>query len=621
VSVQPKPDWIAPANLYVAVVAPVGEAKTPVFNALMGPLYTLESDYRERQASAMNLAKAQKAAAVKAVQQAQDRLAKGRGSLVDLSSAVQAADAVKVPNELRLVTNEPTPEALIQLCDRTGGTVAVVSDEGGEIFQLMSRYVIGGKSNLGVYLKGFDAQAYRSDRVGRDEIIIDRLTLTVVLTLQPAVLIDIADDRANRDRGLLGRFLMVQPESHVGYRPSYRPSVPETVSASWEALLGNIARQLLDRSEPFVLELSPEANEFFNSWFSSIETRLRPDTGDLRYCVDWANKAQGHVLRLAAILHVAQGTPDAELPARLQQGGLPRPTISFNTMYAACMLWEYCAQHSIHLFDEMGARPETQIAKKVLRWLERNGIKDFSQRDAFQAVKGGIVSSVEEVTAGLRVLEQHGYIRSEPAPERSGRGKPPGACFTVNPNIGGIGGTSGALTQGAAGTEGLVLSSNNTTYNSFIQPPYCRWLRMDRPPNTPNIPPKRAFCVICGSYTVPVRQLPDDGTWVGTCCAMRYVDTADGPVPVDERGRCLICGTCDPLVGLDEVCHRTLDRLAVLAGGQEELCAKSAQCPACLRGLLPHDWWKHGECTASPVGTANGYLSLPTPDNKQGDTR
>jgi hypothetical protein len=34
VSVQPKPDWVAPANLYVAVVAGVGEAKTPVFNAL-----------------------------------------------------------------------------------------------------------------------------------------------------------------------------------------------------------------------------------------------------------------------------------------------------------------------------------------------------------------------------------------------------------------------------------------------------------------------------------------------------------------------------------------------------------------------------------------------------------
>ena len=150
VSVQPKPDWIAPANLYVAVVAGVGEAKTPVFNALMGPLYTLESEYRERQAPAINLAKAQRTAADKAVLRAQEGLVKGTATLADLARAVQAADAVKVPNELRLVTNEPTPEALIQLCARTGGTVAVVSDEGGEIFQLMSRYVMSGKSNLGV---------------------------------------------------------------------------------------------------------------------------------------------------------------------------------------------------------------------------------------------------------------------------------------------------------------------------------------------------------------------------------------------------------------------------------------------------------------------------------------
>jgi len=595
VSGQPKPDWIAPANLYVAVVAGVGEAKTPVFNALMGPLYALEADYRERRAHDLNLAKATKAAADKAVQRAQDRLAKGQGTIADLASAVLAADAVKVPNELRLVTNEPTPEALIQLCDRTGGTVAVVSDEGGEIFQLMSRYVMGNKSNLGVYLKGYDAQAYRSDRVGRDEIIIDRLTLTVALTLQPSVLIEIADDRANRDRGLVGRFLIVQPESHVGYRPSYRPSVPDAVSTNWESLLRDIAGRALDRSEPVVLSLSPEAERFFNNWFSFVETRLRPDTGDLRYCVDWANKAQGHVLRLAAVLHVAQGMPDPRLPARVQVSGLPDTTISFNMMYAACTLWEYCAEHAIHLFDQMGARPETQVAKKVLRWLERNAVKDFSQRDAFQAVKGGIVESVDDLAAGLRVLEQHGYIRPEPTSAHSGPGRNPGPRFAVHPNTGGIGGTRTTLTSGAEGTEGLVLYRDNSIYNA---PSHCRLPRSASTPNTPNIPPEHyVFCVICHSYAAPARQLPEDGSWVGSCCAMRYVDTSDGPVPVDERGRCLICGTCDPLVGLDEVCRRTLDQLAVLAGGPERLCGKYAPCTVCGAALLPHDWWKHAECT------------------------
>ena len=528
VSVQPRPDWIAPANLYVAVVAGVGEAKTPVFNALMGPLYAIESDYRERYAAGLSLARAQKAAADKAVQRAQDGLAKGTATLLDLANAVQAANAVKVPNERRLVTNEPTPEALIQLCARTGGTVAVVSDEGGEIFQLMSRYVMGGKSNLGVYLKGYDAQAYRSDRVGRDEIIIDRLTLTVALTLQPSVLVDIADDRANRDRGLVGRFLMVQPESHVGYRPSYRPSVPDAVSASWESLLREIAQRVLNRPEPVVLVLSPEAERLFSNWFSFIETRLRPHTGDLRYCIDWANKAQGHVLRLAAILHVAQGTPDPQLPVHLRSNGLPNTAIPFNTMYAACMLWEYCAEHAIHLFDEMGAGPETKVAKKVLHWLERNRVRDFSQRDAFQAVKGGIVAQIDDLTAGLSVLKQHGYIRPEPATARSGPGKPSGPHFSVHPNIGGIGGTGDMRTPGAEGTEGLVLFNNNSIYNSTNAPPYCRC----RPPNTPNIPPERVFCVICGAYSSPARQLPEDGTWIGTCCARPYVE---GSVPVKEE--------------------------------------------------------------------------------------
>ena len=85
------------------------------------------------------------------------------------------------------------------------------------------------------------------------------------------------------------------------------------------------------------------------------------------------------------------------------------------------------AERAIHLFDEMGARPETQVAKKVLGWLERNAVKDFSQRDVFQAVKGGIVVSVDDLAAGLSVLEQHGYIRPEQSAARSGPGKPPDA--------------------------------------------------------------------------------------------------------------------------------------------------------------------------------------------------
>jgi hypothetical protein len=135
-------------------------------------------------------------------------------------------------------------------------------------------------------------------------------------------------------------------------------------------------------------------------------------------------------------------------------------------MYAACTLWEYCAEHAINLFDEMGAKPETKVAKKVLRWLVRNRIRDFSQRDAFQAVKGGVVAQIDDLTAGLSVLEEHGYIHPEPAPAHSGPGKPPGPRFAVHPNIGGIGGTRTTLTSGAEGTEGLVLFNNNSIYNS-----------------------------------------------------------------------------------------------------------------------------------------------------------
>jgi hypothetical protein len=426
VSIQPWEGWETPANLYITVIAGVGESKSPVVHALTTSLYGIESKRVARSAMAIKRAEALYAAADKKVKKLTDKLASGTGGVTDqdLIQAVIARDSLVIPPSARFITMNTTPEALVTLAASTGGTMSVVSDEGGEVFQMMARYSAGGKANLGAYLQGYDGLPYREDRIGRGSTAIDRLCLSVCLTVQPSVIEEISADKVNRDRGLLGRFLMVQPKSSVGYRPTDRPPVPGDVAYRWNEMIGNLADLLLPAAdaEPVVLQLSPDAVKAFKEWQATVEPRLREFVGDLRTVVDWGNKAQGHVIRLAAVLHIANLSV-------LGYDQLMEP-VSAPEIESAIKLWEYVAQHTIKIFSEFGDDPAVNVAKKIWRWIQNRAIEEFTQREAHHAVSGGIVADAEDVKAGLLKLVSGGYVAQVPVLVPAA-GRPPSPKYQV----------------------------------------------------------------------------------------------------------------------------------------------------------------------------------------------
>ena len=243
VSIRPTRTWGAPvpANLYVAAVLPVGEGKSPVFRYLCEPLYELEDAWRKRDLPKITEAKTLKRIALEAAERAAKEAASSdedkRAAAERLAVALnQQAEELSIPAEPRILTVEPTPEAVIRVCGGNGGTLAVISDEGGEVFQLTQRFTSGNAANLGAFLQGFDGGHYVNDRAGRDTVRIDRLTLSLVLAIQPIVLDDVAREQANRGRGFLARFLLCLPPSEVGHRKTRLPEVPEWLVEDWRAL-------------------------------------------------------------------------------------------------------------------------------------------------------------------------------------------------------------------------------------------------------------------------------------------------------------------------------------------------------------------------------------------------
>jgi hypothetical protein len=80
----------------------------------------------------------------------------------------------------------------------------------------------------------------------------------------------------------------------------------------------------------------------------------------------------------------------------------------------------------------MGADATAEKAKKILRWIEHDGLDSFTRRDAHQSMRSTF-RRPEELEAPLAVLVDRGFIRRRLAPVREAAGRPPSPAFDVNP--------------------------------------------------------------------------------------------------------------------------------------------------------------------------------------------
>ncbi len=427
VEVELAPAWREPANLYLLGVADVGEAKTPTWAEVGEELFAIERGRQERAAPKIAEAEAMASIARQRAKDTQQEAARAKGDKRQVAeglareAATEAATLV-VPTPPRLVAMETTPEALVKLADVNRGRLGMWADEGGEVFAMMSRYSGDGKANLGACLKGWDGKPYSSDRAGREAIAVPKLTTAMVLAVQPQVLRDLAQDKANRGRGVLARFLYSLPRSNVGNRPTVRRPIPDDLRDRWRKLLRDLAAEAEGKDTPVVLELTSAASERFATWRAKHEPRLHPNSGDLRGIRDWGNKLPGQVGRLALVLSVSS------------VGSLRQP-ISEETTTNTLTLADYFTPHALRAFGAMEADPATAGAVEVLAWLEtrEDRLATFTRRDAMRARPGRLPNS-EAAEAVLRLLEDTGWVQPVHVDPGTKGGHPP-AAYAVNPKV------------------------------------------------------------------------------------------------------------------------------------------------------------------------------------------
>ena len=458
--VEVRPGWLEPINLYTTCAMEPGNRKSAVFADATAPLRAYERDaveqmrprVREYESRLDILTARQKHLERSAAKQADEER---RHLLIEEALAVRTEiDSLSRVVEPKLLIDDCTVEKLEKVLAEQGERVAVMSPEGGVFAMMGGRYADA--PNFDIYLKAHNCEESRTDRLSREAVYLSRPSITMALTVQPDVIHGLGKTKAMRGQGLLARILYTLPQSMLGRRQTNPPPVPEEITQNYRSLVLEICR-LFRAGVPSStlrlhrLTLSAEAATCLEQFAQALEPRLS-HSSDLAGIADWAGKLAGEVIRLAAILHLAEQAeqrlcePEEQRQARIQRRER-RPVfspwetpISGDTLAAATTIAEYLIPHAQAAFAMMGQASNVGAqaltdAWHVVRWIRERGQRAFT-RSQLQQQNRSRFRKATDVDPVLDLLEARNIIRPDAAATVGSRGgRPPSQRFLVNPGV------------------------------------------------------------------------------------------------------------------------------------------------------------------------------------------
>jgi hypothetical protein len=339
-----------------------------------------------------------------------------------LVAARELAESLEPGLEPRLLIDDATQEAITRLLG-LHGQLALLDSEGG-IFAIIAGRYTNGILNLEVFLKAYDGDAIRVDRITRDPDRAEHPLLTIGLTVQPQVLEGLAARPEFRGRGLIARFAFVIPASLVGRRNPRSTPTPEPVADQYHQSLLDLGTRLLECDEPLTLSLDDAAREALLDYRGRLEALIGPG-GDLESIEDFVNKHPGRVARIAALLTLLED------PALTNTAA---PPISAATIDNAIRIGDYLIDHAQAAFNLMATEQTSSDAQLILNWMQSTHRRTFTARDAFASNRG--LKRMNRVEAALKLLVAHGYAREARLPGTSKTsGRPRSPIYDVNPDL------------------------------------------------------------------------------------------------------------------------------------------------------------------------------------------
>ncbi len=425
--------WYEFANLWGALVAEPGMLKSPVLSEALQPLYGLAKTARDAYAEKRMLFDERVAISQRSVDQLESEIKKRSRNGVDVAGLEQQLAALctergEPPIEPAYIVHDATIEALSVILRDNPRGVMQVRDELVGFLRSMEKQ--GREGDRAFYLECWSGKnPYSTHRIGRGNVHIDRLCLSVQGTIQPGPLRELvaeAELGGGGADGLIQRFQLlsvlsvISPWKNVDRAPDVEArNRAERVFRLVDRLDASL---LATNSGPVPLIcFSTSAQTVFDDWRADLEHRIRDDNQPATFRAFIA-KMRKTVPALALIFHLCGAVETGE-----------KSLISAESIEDACAWGEVIESHARWLYEPRRVRDAAGLARHV----KSGKIEDGATVRSIQNRGLAGLTTRDRLGAALSVLETAHWIRLEET--RPGKqGGAPSEIVRIHPELRGI---------------------------------------------------------------------------------------------------------------------------------------------------------------------------------------
>ena len=376
VQVRQKDDtWKEAANLFSVVVANPGSVKSPVIRDAVQPLKVVDKRWSKV-----------------------DEAEHNKWTAASKNRKKNAPDPGPEPRIRRSVVDDVTSEKQIRIFRDNPRGVLRAPDELAGLLGGFGQYKSGGGADREHFLRSFDGEDIKLDRVGSGTISADTATLSLIAGTQPDRLRDIVKNLGAD--GLLQRMIVVL---HDGRDREGLDEEPDREATVWYA--STIERlTAVDASVPPLVRFTPTAGRILDAAAKQIKL--------LKNVPGASNEFKGHIEkwgkllpRLALIIHVARKMEQGERSDQIDQ-------IEPDTVAMAVRLASFFLDHALQFYATYFGRTETAsearwIAEHLLAHPEKKTVSRKDLYDARKAYRGP--DGQRMAVAAMNELENFGW--------------------------------------------------------------------------------------------------------------------------------------------------------------------------------------------------------------------
>lgn len=414
---SPWAGWSEPPIIWAVAIGTPSMNKSPGFDAILGPLRKLEGQARKQSEAAVKewrdraevakLAEATwKEAAKAALKQGEEPPAKPK-----------EADPGAEPFRPRYVLTDTTVEKLgVILASQSRGALHFRDELTGWL-QGMTRYS-GGGSDRPFWLESYGGRAFSVERMGREPVHINHLSVGVLGGIQPDRLRSLLFK--SDDDGLLARFIPIWPNPAPITRPSAGPD-DGFLSQALERLLA--LQMPMDEDgnpRPWHVPFTPEAADLFQPY---RETVREWETGTEGLLLSFIGKLPGLAARLALVLaFLDYAATGREAPEAIGIDAVGR---------AAHFIETYALPMARRAYADASLPKSERAARRLAAILAEGKMERFTTREILRLERNGLRTQAE-LDPALALLEEAAIIRRVNV-QSGAKGGAPQRLYTVNP--------------------------------------------------------------------------------------------------------------------------------------------------------------------------------------------